>query len=60
MMTMEVITIGCDDGDNEMVTLEVIMIMTRVVVRICFLKLKIKFIIIFVLIFIMNVKLFRT
>lgn len=60
MMTMEVITIGCDDGDNEMVTLEVIMIMTRVVVRICFLKLKIKFIIIFVLIFIMNIKLFRT
>lgn len=44
MMTMEVITIGCDDGDNEMVTLEVIMIMTRVVVRICFLKLKIKFV----------------
>jgi len=60
MVTMEVITIGCDDGDNGMVTLEVIMIMTGVVVRICFLKLKIKFIIIFVLIFIMNVKLFRT
>lgn len=59
MVTMEAVIIGCDDGDNRMVALEVIMNVIGVVVRICFLKLKIKFIIIFVLIFIINVKLYR-